>query len=1289
MASSGERRGQGCSEYEECVVPYLCREDVVEVAEKCQVVWAKVGSYPHWPAQIISDEAVEARDNVKHCRRPKDAVIPVMFFGEMTFAWMKEKALLSWSDGISKGIMIRKNDAIRHGIRQVKTFLSSRETLVETAEARTAALEGWWCSVPLVVEHPWPCKPDVVERGEEIENLISETGNLEEEKPVPCIPIGEQGKMKLTSGMRHKLLRRFGEDSFKGRNDFPEYIHTNRNIWMVPRPKKFKSLEDVSVCNCFPVPAVVQEYGAAKDEENRPVNVPLDSTLVGCGADCLNRISCMHCDTSHCPCGKLCQNKPFHKLSMPPMDVFLTESKGWGVRASQFLPAGSFVAEYTGEVIDQEEMARRMEEARSQGLPHFYMMEMSPGLIIDARLKGNIARLLNSSCNPNCITQKWRDASTGEIRVGIFTKKDVPAGEELVYDYNFEHIMEGGGLKYTCQCGAHNCRGSMETTQRHSSRDVGRRIEIWWDGDECYYSGVLSKYDNVTGKYTVMYDDGMVESILLTEHKHRWNDVGRRIEIWWEEDSCHYPGVLEEYHEDTGEYSILYDDGMMERIVLTEHEHRWIDRKNPKRRRLGREDSGSRSETVVPMPTELSEAIDTILREADEQTLRYVHACINKPRDEVALVDSLMDSSEVPTLCSMLDSWFSQISGDQKSAELSKMNNMIAEAMEQQTAMPPPDILEPVDNPGAEQTAGSLHGNGNPKEAPASVSSRGRKRQKKIFGNDFEQDMESLQPTRPRGADISSPVREKPRATAKQTPMSPGMEAASIIAQIANSKPEEKRGKSRSTFRGSGPTPPSSGLPARTILVAKRLTNSDVTKGRILLPRAAVEANLSFAVGRAHSLVARDHEGNSWEFTLQSWANGIETRRVFVLEHAGDYIRYHTLKIEDVIGISTTEQGEFMVEFNTDEVCAAAESQQAARAGGQLVVNTSLPAIRPGSINPLIQQNSGRCTRSVHCNKPAGHPGFCMRTPAATRGKPKGVPAPRGRGVRGGRGRGKRLPLVHNPYVYSNRDSKDVYSNGDDDDESDESDPDSEQPGSARFGRHGGDSGDDDIFRRGGVLTPRFPNSSYEYFGKSENEFDDGYSGEGTHHQEKPASKEPGTSRGNPLPKYPLPPPPELGPGVPPIFVMAQDSAPQYPPQLRSPLRPSIQGRPRSQTEQQVPPIPNSPSAAIANLPNMGLKDDVEGVSPHAFNAHQGGGGGNTDYLSVLEGASPSFATTIGQKGPFSAGMPAAPLPLFGAPPPPLGTSHGRGTTSQSMQETHIKDKQTEFDYASFLNKTA
>ena len=172
----------------------------------------------------------------------------------------------------------------------------------------------------------------------------------------------------------------------------------------------------------------------------------------------------------------------------------------------------------------------------------------------------------------------------------------------------------------------------------------------------------------------------------------------------------------------------------------------------------------------------------------------------------------------------------------------------------------------------------------------------------------------------------------------------------------------------------------------------------------MLLPRAAVEANLSFALGRPHALHAKDHFNTSFEFTLQSWANGIESRRVYVLEHAGEYIRRHVLKLDDVIGISCTEEGEFLVEYNTEEVCAAAESQQAAR--GQASPLPPSPLLPPvaltmssTSINPLIQHNAGRCTRSEYCNKPAGHPGFCMRTPGGAAGRSGG-----GRGGRRGGG---------------------------------------------------------------------------------------------------------------------------------------------------------------------------------------------------------------------------------------------------------------------------------------------
>ena len=41
----------------------------------------------------------------------------------------------------------------------------------------------------------------------------------------------------------------------------------------------------------------------------------------GCGEDCLNRHSYIHCDAKLCPAGAACSNRPFHQLRPPPMEV--------------------------------------------------------------------------------------------------------------------------------------------------------------------------------------------------------------------------------------------------------------------------------------------------------------------------------------------------------------------------------------------------------------------------------------------------------------------------------------------------------------------------------------------------------------------------------------------------------------------------------------------------------------------------------------------------------------------------------------------------------------------------------------------------------------------------------------------------------------------------------------------------------------------------------------------------------------------------------------------------------
>lgn len=128
--------------------------------------------------------------------------------------------------------------------------------------------------------------------------------------------------------------------------------------------------------------------------------------------------------------------------------------------------AGQFIIEYLGEVISHDRSFRRMKKYRKES--KFYILNLDANECIDARHKGNWARFINHSCNPNCETQKWfvfpvtsftfsRNVN-GEIRVGIFALKDIKAGSELTFDYQFERF---GGKKQKCYCGEKNCRGYL------------------------------------------------------------------------------------------------------------------------------------------------------------------------------------------------------------------------------------------------------------------------------------------------------------------------------------------------------------------------------------------------------------------------------------------------------------------------------------------------------------------------------------------------------------------------------------------------------------------------------------------------------------------------------------------------------------------------------------------------------------------------------------------------------------------------------------------------------------
>ena len=61
-----------------------------------------------------------------------------------------------------------------------------------------------------------------------------------------------------------------------------------------------------------------------------------------------------------------------------------------------------------------------------------YMFRLDDDRVVDATMTGGVARYINHSCDPNCVTETIDIADTHII---IFAARRINRGEELSYDY--------------------------------------------------------------------------------------------------------------------------------------------------------------------------------------------------------------------------------------------------------------------------------------------------------------------------------------------------------------------------------------------------------------------------------------------------------------------------------------------------------------------------------------------------------------------------------------------------------------------------------------------------------------------------------------------------------------------------------------------------------------------------------------------------------------------------------------------------------------------------------------
>ena len=96
--------------------------------------------------------------------------------------------------------------------------------------------------------------------------------------------------------------------------------------------------------------------------------------------------------------------------------------------------------------------------ARSDGSGSCYLFRLDDDYIVDATVKGSAARFINHSCEPNCYSRCI--TVDGEKRITLFSMRNLRAGEELTYNYQFA-IEVDPELKIPCYCGSRSCFGTM------------------------------------------------------------------------------------------------------------------------------------------------------------------------------------------------------------------------------------------------------------------------------------------------------------------------------------------------------------------------------------------------------------------------------------------------------------------------------------------------------------------------------------------------------------------------------------------------------------------------------------------------------------------------------------------------------------------------------------------------------------------------------------------------------------------------------------------------------------
>ena len=142
---------------------------------------------------------------------------------------------------------------------------------------------------------------------------------------------------------------------------------------------------------------------------------------------------------------------------------------GNGVFAVAPIAKGERIIRYVGKLTSHDEVDERYGGQDEDG--HTFLFTLNDDWVIDANIRGNVARWINHSCKPNCESSIEEDPKgrPEHDRIYIEALRPIKAGEELTYNYGIvldvPHTAARKRL-WACRCGARGCTGTMLQPKR-------------------------------------------------------------------------------------------------------------------------------------------------------------------------------------------------------------------------------------------------------------------------------------------------------------------------------------------------------------------------------------------------------------------------------------------------------------------------------------------------------------------------------------------------------------------------------------------------------------------------------------------------------------------------------------------------------------------------------------------------------------------------------------------------------------------------------------------------------